>query len=136
MKKLFPEKHKRHHFVKDLEKYRFVVLYGGRGSGKTYLCCEELIHHSFIEKYKNSTFLCAREVQISIKESVYSVLVEHINNLGLSNFFSIKIDSITNKKTGVKIIFKGLRTDPNSLKGIKKLKIVFIDEGATVSKNS
>jgi phage terminase large subunit len=114
--------------------YTFIVLYGGRGGAKSFSIADYLIIKSF--KYSNCYFLCAREIQSSLLSSVFSVVEKQIRDLDLLEYFNITKQGITNKVTGVKIIFKGLWRDPDSIKGIPDLKLIWIDEAANISKSS
>ena len=87
-------------------------------------------------KYSNCYFLCARKIQSSLLSSVFSVVEKQIRDLDLLEYFNITKQGITNKVTGVKIIFKGLWRDPDSIKGIPDLKLIWIDEAANISKSS
>jgi len=114
--------------------YNFIVVYGGRGGGKTFNIVEYLIYQSFA--MRDCYFLCAREIQKSLLASTYSVLDQQIKHLGLSKYFSLTREGIVNKVTGVKFIFRGLWRDPDSIKGIPNLKIIYIDEAANISNTS
>ena len=114
--------------------YSFVVYYGGRGGGKSFSIADYFIAKSF--EYKDCYFLCAREIQSSLISSVYSVVVNQIRRHNLLDYFIITREGIINKATDVKIIFKGLWRDPDSIKGIPNLKIVWIDEASKISKMS
>ena len=62
------------------EPYRYKIIYGGRGSGKSYAVAEVLIIKSLQKKH---LILCGREFQNSIKESVHSLLTQRIEALNL-----------------------------------------------------
>jgi phage terminase large subunit len=116
--------------------YAFIVGYGGRGGAKSFSIADYLISQSFNRSNSNCYFLCAREIQSSLLASVYSVIDMQIRDLGVSKFFSVTKQGITNKVTGVKIIFRGLWKDPDAIKGIPNLKIIWVDEASSISKKS
>ena len=118
------------------EYYTFVVLYGGRGGAKSFSVADYIILKSFDRSNANSHFLCAREIQSSLLSSVFSVVVKKIREFDLLKYFIITKQGLTNKVTGVKIIFRGLWRDPDSIKGIPDLKLIWIDEAAKISKSS
>lgn len=118
------------------EYYTFVVLYGGRGGAKSFSIADYIILKSFDRSNANSHFLCAREIQSSLLSSVFSVVVKKIREFDLLKYFIITKQGLTNKVTGVKIIFRGLWRDPDSIKGIPDLKLIWIDEAAKISKSS
>ncbi|MDE7033890.1 MAG: PBSX family phage terminase large subunit [Mucispirillum sp.] len=112
--------------------YRYKVLYGGRGSGKTHAIAEYLVVQSLLNKER---ILCTREIQKSIKESVYEVLVQKISKLGLEKYFNITESRIANV-SGSEFIFAGLRTNVESIKSMEGITKCWIEEAQTISRNS
>jgi len=123
---------------------KYIVLKGGRGSGKTFAIVCFLIEESFDLKYENSLFLFLREIQNSIDDSVYSVIVDLIAQANLSKFFKIDKNRIRNRLTGVEFGFTGLRStggktqfsQVNKIKGKHKVRFVFMDEAQDASEDS
>lgn len=111
---------------------RYKVFYGGRGSGKTYAVTAFLIIRSLQEKI---TVLCTREIQESMRDSVHKVLREHINKFGLDDYFTVTDNKITNIK-GSEFVFRGLRTNINSLKSFEGANYVWVEEAQSISRNS
>src|ERR1017187_9558737 len=70
---------------------RYKVLYGGRGSGKSYAYANALIIKALSGKFR---FLCCREYQSSIRDSVYRLICDRIYAYKLQSFFTIQKDSI------------------------------------------
>ena len=71
--------------LKDLFKpYRYKILHGGRGSGKSYSVSAALLIKG---AEKPMRILCAREVQKSIKQSVHTLLVDQIQQLNLGYLY-------------------------------------------------
>ena len=85
--------------------YRYKIIHGGRGSAKSWTVAKYFIETATKKKKK---VLCTREIQKSIKESVYELLVETIGRLNAPGWV-IKNDELVNKNTGSKFTFKGLR---------------------------
>lgn len=123
---------------------KYMVLKGGRGSGKTFAAVAFLIEESFNPDYKDSTFLFLREIQKSIDESVYSVIVDLIKQAGLDFCFKVLKTEIVNIKSGVKFSFTGVRTtggksafsQANKLKGKHKVKYIMGDEAQDFTEES
>lgn len=116
------------------EKKRYKIAHGGRGGGKSETFARFLILKSYAIKGK---ILCAREVQKSIDESVYALIKDTIELLGLTHQFDITKNRISNKLTGSMFIFHGLRDlSVDSIKSIKGIKIVWVEEAHGVSINS
>ena len=117
--------------------WAFIILHGGRGSAKTETVARWLILKSMNEKTR---ILCTREIQKSIKDSVKKVLEEIISFYKFDDYFYITKDSIVCTRTGTDFVFQGLKagTDPKSqsIKSLKGVKYVWVEEAQTVSKKS
>ena len=72
------------------QKARYKLLYGGRGSGKSWSIARYLVIKAAFGKFR---ILCTREFQNSIRDSVYRLLVDQISELKLENYFLIQKDS-------------------------------------------
>jgi phage terminase large subunit len=90
------------------DKNRIRISYGGAGSGKSYSEFQEIIYKVVAEPGHN--YLICRKVANTNKTSTYALTIQLINEMNLSSLFKInKTDmSITVKKTGYMIMFKGL----------------------------
>lgn len=115
-----------------LQPYRYKCLWGGRGSGKSYAICDVLLMEGIRRKIR---VLCAREFQISIKDSVHFLLKERIEVLGLSGFYTVTRDSIAGTN-GTTFIFKGVRHNVQSIKSTTGLTHCWIEEAQTISAES
>ena len=93
---------------------RFLVAYGGRGSGKSWAIAQLLIIQAYSKKTR---ILCAREIQRSVSDSVIQLLSDTIDRLGLSSFFEIQKTQILGKN-GSRFIFEGLRSNINKIKSM------------------
>ncbi len=115
------------------EKKRIKFYYGGRGGGKSYAFADSLLIKGRMEKL---LIACLREVQDSIKDSVYRLLCDRISFYQLKDY-KIQENKIENKITGTKFIFKGLRDqDIQKIKSLEGVDIAWIEEGQTISKKS
>ena len=111
---------------------RFRVLYGGRGSAKSWSTARFLISQSVSKKLR---ILCTREIQNSIKDSVYRLLVDQIREMGLNQYFTIKNDSIISN-CGSEFLFKGLQKNIDEIKSTEGIDICWVEEAERVSANS
>ena len=98
---------------------RYKVIYGGRGSGKSFSCARVLLGMGYAKPIR---ILCAREIQRSISDSVHKLLCGQIEEMGLGGFYSITRDTIRGTN-GTEIIFKGLRTNPQEIKSTEGIDI-------------
>jgi phage terminase large subunit len=113
--------------------HRYKVIYGGRGSSKSWSIARALL---ILGASKKLRILCTREVQRSIKDSVHRLLKDQVSALGYDGFYEV-LDTIIRGKNGTEFIFAGLSTETeSSLKSIEGIDIVWIEEAQTVSKNS
>lgn len=108
---------------------RYRVLYGGRGSAKSWSAARYLLLRASAEKLR---ILCTREIQTSIKDSVYRLLVDQIYELNLSSAFIIKSDGITGRN-GSEFIFKGLARNIAEVKSTEGVNICWVEEADRVS---
>ena len=114
-------------------KKRIKFYYGGRGGGKSYAFADSLLLKGRMEKL---LIACLREVQDSIKDSVYRLLCDRIAFYQM-NDYKVFETRIENKLTGTKFIFKGLRDqDAQKIKSLEGVDIAWIEEGQSISKKS
>ena len=109
--------------------YRYNILYGGRGGGKSWAVALRLILKAMQHK---SVILCTREVQRTIKDSVRKLLVDTIERYKLDGLFEVQKDKITCIKTGSIFIFTGLQ-NPAGINSIEGITDCWIEEAAKVT---
>lgn len=115
------------------EKSRFKVIYGGRGSAKSWSMARALLVKAMQGK---ELILCAREYQNSIADSVHALLKGQIALLGLESWFDIEDKEIVCKLTGSKFIFKGLHRNVQEIKSTEGVTICWVEEAQSVSEES
>lgn len=114
-------------------KARYRAAYGGRGSGKSYTFATMLLIRAMSQPMK---VLCARELQVSIKDSVHAQLSSIIDRYDfLKEFYRVTRTEITGKN-GTVIIFKGLRHNAAEIKSMADIKICWVEEAEAVSQLS
>lgn len=114
------------------EPHRYKILYGGRGSAKSWSVARALIA---IAVQKQTRILCARELQNSISDSVIALLGDQIKAMGLESFFDVQRTAIYGKN-GSEFSFAGLKHNVTSIKSFEGVDICWIEEGQAVSKVS
>ena len=114
--------------------YRYIMLYGGRGSGKTYLIALYLILQA-ISKEKQR-ILCTRQFQASLKKSVGACLIMIIHSLGLRKHFKITNNEFVYKPNGSEFLFKGFDRNKDTIKGYQGLTHVWIEEADSLTQES
>lgn len=111
---------------------RFKVLYGGRGSAKSWSIAKYLLASGRASKEK---ILCGREIQRSIKDSVHAVLKSQIERMGLSSFYEVQNSAIIGMN-GTEFIFAGLKHNIDNIKSMEGITKVWVSEAHNVSKTS
>lgn len=112
---------------------RYLILYGGRGSAKSHSVARLLVN---VAVHRPIRFLCTREIQKSIEESVHQLLADTIKALDYEDAFTIGKTEITGVN-GSQFIFAGLRTqDITKLKSTENVSICWVEEAHVVSDKS
>jgi phage terminase large subunit len=114
------------------EPSRYKILYGGRGSGKSWGVARALIANALREPIR---VLCARELQNSISDSVIALLADQIKAMGLEDSFDVQRTAIFGKN-GSEFSFAGLKHNVTSIKSFEGVDYCWVEEGQAVSKVS
>lgn len=108
---------------------RYKVLYGGRGSGKSWAIARALL---ILGAKKKLRILCARETMKSIADSVHKLLSDQIVALGLQAFYRVERSRILGSN-GTEIVFAGLKHNINNIKSLESCDIVWVEEAQTTT---
>jgi phage terminase large subunit len=112
---------------------RYKVLYGGRGSSKSWSVARALIHLATIKPIR---VLCARETQKSIQESVHRLLKDQIQSLGVEHLFDVQETKIVGVN-GSDFAFAGIRQQGvANLKSFEAVDVCWVEEAQVVTKKS
>ena len=115
------------------EPCRYKVLYGGRGSAKSWSVARSLL---LLACQKPMRILCARETQKSIQESVHRLLKDQVELMGLQSFFDVQETKIVGKN-GSDFAFAGIRQQGvTNLKSFEGVDIVWVEEAQVVTRKS
>lgn len=109
--------------------------YGGRGGAKTIAFANMAIFDVMRLNDKPWKFLCGRELQKSLKDSVFSVIEGQIKELGVEDHFEIGREFIRHKN-GNEFLFYGLRTNIAEVKGLHGVRRTWLEEAQKVSQSS
>ena len=113
------------------ERWRHIVFYGGRSSGKSTAVAYSLLLRGRLKKLR---ILCTREYQNSITDSVYKLLKDLIEKHNLTDYEVLR-DSIRNTN-GTEFIFKGLKKDMQAIKSMEGIDISWQEESQSISGDS
>lgn len=111
---------------------RYKVYWGGRGAAKSWAFADAFVTLGVSGRYR---FLCARELQVSIADSVHKLLADRIEARGLGEFFRVTDTSITSA-TGSEYIFRGLRNNVAEIKSLEGVDYVWVEEAQKVRRQS
>lgn len=108
---------------------RWVVSYGGAGSGKSFTTAQKIISRLMSED--SHRFLVVRKVAKTLRVSVFQLFKDLISMLGVYDDFAInKTDmTITYKPNGSQLLFFGL-DDIEKLKSIQGITAIWIEEAS------
>jgi len=115
------------------------VFFGGRGGAKS----ESFVRVALVQAAKEGrNFLCLREFQNSIEESVHALFEEVINSTGMSHFFSVlsnkidRLDPNTGETIGAFTRYGQLARNLNSIKSKANFDTAWVEEAETISERS
>lgn len=113
---------------------RYKAAWGGRGSGKSNDRAQAVVLRMVTQP--GSRIVCLREVQNSIKDSVYQLICDWINRLGLGGMFDITRDEIRGPGQSL-CIFRGMRDqNAESIKSLEGYTVAWFEEAQTCSQRS
>lgn len=112
-------------------KARYKLYYGGRAGGKSYGFADALIIKATSQKM---LIACVREVQNSIKDSVYKLIADRIHFYGLDSVYRLYEDKIVNTRNKSKFIFKGIMEhNAQNIKSLEGVDICWVEEAQKLS---
>ena len=115
------------------EHFRYKLFYGGRAGGKSYAFADCLL---LLARQKKLFIACVREVQNSIKDSVYKLLKDRAEAYNFDDFVFYE-DRIENIVTGSKFVFKGLKDqNKQNIKSLEGVDICWCEEAQAITKDS
>lgn len=115
----------------------FKVLHGGRGSAKSESIARILLAEA---RARRQRALCTRMYQTSVSDSVLKTLEEAaismdlIGNPKKVDEFEVQKTTIIHKVTGSDFLFKGLQRDISSIKSMKGVRRMWVEEAEPVTK--
>lgn len=118
--------------IKGFDFYQNFLIEGGRGGGKSHAVARWIL---YLCEIRQCRIVCGREIQNSIKESVYSLLTDLILEHKLN--FQIFAKSIVSRTNGSEISFRGFREQGSfNIQGMEAIDLVWIDEAQAITKQT
>lgn len=104
---------------------RYRGAYGGRGSGKSFTFAKMAAVWGYVEPLR---ILCARELQVSIKDSMHAEIKNAIKSEPwLASGYEVGENYIRGHN-GTEFIFKGLRHNMSSIKSMAQIDLCIVEE--------
>lgn len=109
---------------------RYLVVYGGAGSGKSVFCAQKMLIRCFNSKQK---YLVIRKVARTLRHSVFSRVVTQLADWNLTSHVRInKSEMYIKFSSGSEIIFSGL-DDVEKMKSIDGITSIWVEEATELS---
>lgn len=120
-------------FNSTLGTYSHRGAYGGRGSGKSFNFALMSAVFGYMQPIR---VLCARDLQVSIKESFHQELKSAISAYPwLEASYDVGVDYLRGHN-GTEFLFRGLRHNTGSIKSLAKIDLTIVEEAEDVSEES
>lgn len=84
---------------------------------------------AFLARNFTVRFLCLRQFQNRISDSVYTIVKQKIEEAGWVDEFDIGVSTIVHRATGSEFLFYGMARNLYDIKGIEGVDICWIEEG-------
>lgn len=120
-------------FLPFIRPHRYKVAKGGRGSGKSWAIARLLVEIARRGSYR---FLCARELQTSIQDSVIQLISDTIEREGYLREFEIQRSYIRHLATDSLFMFYGIKNNVTKVKSLEGIDICWVEEAEAVTKES
>lgn len=118
--------------IEKFNDYRYFLLEGGRGGGKTNAIGRFIL---YLANRYNVRTVCGRETQNTITESVYALMADLIRRHQLN--FEIQSSSIKHKEKESPISFRGFRQQGAfNIQGMEGVDLLWIDEAQAITKQT
>lgn len=113
---------------------RYKGAHGGRGSGKSHFFAEALVERCIMRP--GTRWVCVREIQKSLEQSVKRLIEDKIEALGVGSLFRVLDDKIETPGDGV-IIFQGMQNHTaETIKSLEGYDGAWWEEAQTASQRS
>jgi phage terminase large subunit len=113
-------------------KSRYKALYGGRASSKSHDAAGMAVYLAANYTLK---FMCARQFQNRISESVYTLIKDKIENSEYRKEFTFTNNSIKHKTTGSEFLFYGIARNLAEIKSAEGIDILWLEEANYLTKD-
>jgi phage terminase large subunit len=113
---------------------RYKGAHGGRGSGKSHFFAEALVERCILRP--GTRWVCVREIQKSLEQSVKRLIEDKIEALGVGSLFRVLDDKVETPGDGI-IIFQGMQNHTaETIKSLEGYDGAWWEEAQTASQRS
>jgi phage terminase large subunit len=105
---------------------RHKILHGGRASSKSHDAAGMAV---YLASNYHLKFMCARQFQNRISESVYTLLEDKIYNSEFKRDFVLTNNAIYNKVTRTEFMFYGIARNLNEIRSTEGIDVLWLEEG-------
>lgn len=112
---------------------RYKILSGGRGSGKSWAIARIFVE---IARHGEFRFLCCREFQGSIADSVIQLISDTIDRHGYTEEFEVQRQYIRHRRTNSLFMFYGLKNNISKIKSLEGVSFVWCEEAEAITADS
>lgn len=113
--------------------WRWFVAYGGRGAAKSRSVARVLLCKA---TQREARWLCAREFQKSVDESVKALLEHELERLRIRHLWVVRDTYLYCPRTNSEFIFEGLHLNVNGIKSLEGLDGAWVEEAEGVTHKS
>ena len=117
---------------------RYRGAYGGRGAGRSWGFARKAINRMVLGQLvgKKTRILCGRELQNSLRDSVFQLLIDQIELLKVERFFEWGESYLRGVDGKSDFLFKGLRHNYREIKSTEGIDVLWIEEAETTSEET
>lgn len=112
---------------------RYKVCHGGRAAGRSWTFSRKLILRCLEQPTRA---LCCRELLYTIRDSVHQLLVDQIEEMGVTHMWKITDNTLRTADGYSYPIYRGLRGNAQEIKSLEGIQICWVEEGQSVSEDS
>ena len=111
---------------------RYLVLYGGAGSGKSHFLAQRWIYKALMSKRK---ILVIRKYGTTLKDSVFQLMCDVLSQWRIWSYCKVNLSTYTiTLPNGSQFLFKGL-DDPEKIKSITDITDIWCEEATELSED-
>jgi len=111
---------------------RYKAFHGGRGSAKSWSVARFLLVRGIQQQTR---VLCVREFQNSMDDSVYALLKDQVEMMGLGAYYTVMKTEILGPN-GTSFNFEGIKNNPRKIKSYEGTDICWVEEADKITRTS